>query len=91
VVDRLRAIRNDDDLAWALAEVSHDFDNLPDPLSDDRMRFDIPSDLIEAYEDKHYAIKCARTDGACKAHMVASRADRLTNGATQRDLIQLTG
>ncbi len=68
-MDNIRAIRNDDDLAWAIAEVSQYFDNLPDPLSTDGMRFDILSDLIEAYEDRHYPIDAPEPVELIKAHM----------------------
>ena len=68
-MDNIRAIRNDDDLAWAIAEVSPYFDNPPDPLSAEGMRFDILSDLIEAYEDKRYAIEAPDPVEFIKAYM----------------------
>jgi HTH-type transcriptional regulator/antitoxin HigA len=83
-MDNIRAIRNDDDLAWAIAEVSQYFDNLPEPLSTDGMRFDILSDLIEAYEDRHYPIDAPEPVELIKAHM------ELT-GRSQGDLATLFG
>ncbi|MES5045656.1 type II toxin-antitoxin system HigA family antitoxin [Rhizobium nepotum] len=83
-MDNIRAIRNDNDLAWAIAEVSQYFDNLPEPLSTDGMRFDILSDLIEAYEDKHYPIDAPEPIELIKAHM------ELT-GRSQGDLATLFG
>jgi HTH-type transcriptional regulator/antitoxin HigA len=68
-MDNIRAIRNDDDLAWAIAEVSQYFDNQPDPQSTDGLRFDVLSVLIEAYEDKHYPIDAPEPVELIKAHM----------------------
>ncbi len=84
VMDNIRAIRNDDDLAWAIAEVSEYFDNPPNPLSTDGMRFDVLSDLIEAYEDKHYPVEVPEPAELIKAHM------ELT-GRSQGDLATLFG
>lgn len=81
-MDNIRAIRNDDDLAWAIAEVSRYFDNPPDPFSTDGMRFDVLSDLVEAYEDKHYPIDAPEPIELIKAHM------ELT-GRSQSDLATL--
>ncbi|CVI63186.1 type II toxin-antitoxin system HigA family antitoxin (plasmid) [Agrobacterium leguminum] len=83
-MDNIRAIRNDDDLAWAIAELSQYFDNPPEPLSTDGMRFDILSDLIEAYEDKHYPIDAPEPVELIRAHM------ELT-GRSQGDLATLFG
>ncbi len=83
-MDNIRAIRNDDDLAWAIAEVSQYFDNPPNPLSADGARFDVLSDLIEAYEDKHYPIEAPEPVELIKAHM------ELT-GRSQADLATLFG
>ena len=52
----VRPIRNDDDLSWALAEVSRYFDQPPAPGTPDADRFDVLATLIEAYEDRHYPI-----------------------------------
>jgi HTH-type transcriptional regulator/antitoxin HigA len=52
----IRPIRNDDDLAWALAEVEKYFDDEPEIGSEEGDRFDVLSDLIEAYESRHYPI-----------------------------------
>ncbi|GLU27395.1 hypothetical protein [Brucella sp. NBRC 12950] len=48
VLVKLTGNHNDDDLARALAEVSRYFDDPPDSLSDDGVRFDILSHRIEA-------------------------------------------
>lgn len=52
----LDAIRTDDDLARALEDVSRYFETSPEPGSEDADRFDMLSDLIEAYENRHHAI-----------------------------------
>ncbi|MBO1026735.1 type II toxin-antitoxin system HigA family antitoxin [Ochrobactrum sp. SD129] len=83
-MDNIRAIRNDDDLAWAIAEVSQYFDNPPSPLSSEGMRFDVLSELIEAYEDKHYPIEAPEPVELIKTHM------ELT-GRNQSDLATLLG
>jgi len=83
-MDNIRAIRNNDDLAWAIAEVSQYFDNPPEPFSTDGMRFDILSDLIEAYEDKHYSIDAPEPIELIKAHMEIT-------GRTQAELAVLFG
>jgi len=55
----IRALRNEADLDWALAEVAPYFENEPKPGSADSDRFEILTILIEAYEDKHWAIPIA--------------------------------
>lgn len=56
-MENIRAIRTDDDLAWAIAEVARYFDSQPALGTAEADRFDILSTLIEAYEDKNYAIE----------------------------------
>lgn len=51
-MDNIRPIRSDADLAWAIGEVSVYFDHPPVPGSPDADRFDVLSDLIEAYESR---------------------------------------
>lgn len=50
----IRPIRSDGDLEWALGEVAPYFDNPPVQGSADADRFDVLSDLIEAYENRHF-------------------------------------
>lgn len=52
----IRAIRSEADLDWAIAEVSAYFIGEPEPGSEDAERFQVLTDLIEAYENKHFAI-----------------------------------
>ena len=48
----VRPIRDEDDLTWALAEISPYFDRPPAPGSPEADRFDILSVLIESYEGR---------------------------------------
>ena len=54
---KLRAIRTDEDLDWALAETERYFDTPPKPGTPEADRFDILTDLIEAYENREYPIE----------------------------------
>ena len=53
----LRAIRTDEDLDWALAEIEQYFDAPPAHGTEEADRFDILTDLIEAYERREYPIE----------------------------------
>lgn len=83
-MDNIRPIRNDDDLHWALAEVSRYFDVQPEPGTPEANRFDVLSDLIEAYEARHHPIEAPEPIELIKAHMDMT-------GRTQRDLAELFG
>jgi HTH-type transcriptional regulator / antitoxin HigA len=56
-MENIRPIRTDDDLSWALAEVEPYFVTPPAPGTAEADRFDILTDLIEAYEDRQYPIQ----------------------------------
>lgn len=56
MMENIRPIKNDTDLAWALGEVEQYFDAPPAPDSDDAARFDVLSDLIETYENRYHPI-----------------------------------
>jgi HTH-type transcriptional regulator/antitoxin HigA len=47
----IRPIKTEDDYNWAIAEITHYFDNQPEPGTPDGDRFDVLATLIEAYED----------------------------------------
>ncbi len=83
-MDNIRAIRNNDDLAWAIAEVSPYFDNQPEPGTPEAERFDILAALIEAYEDTHYPIDAPEPVELIRSHMEMT-------GRTQSDLGALFG
>lgn len=53
----IRPIRSEDDYDWALAEVARYFENEPVPGSPEADRFDVLSDLIEAYEARVWPIE----------------------------------
>lgn len=80
----IRPIRNDDDLAWALAEVEHYFDNEPALGSPEADRFDLLSTLIEAYEDAYHPIPDLDPVEAIRAYMELK-------GLSQANLSELVG
>ena len=53
----LRAIRTNEDLDWAIAEIEQYFDAPPAHGTEEADRFDILTDLIEAYERREYPIE----------------------------------
>jgi HTH-type transcriptional regulator / antitoxin HigA len=65
----VRPIRTEEDYDWAIAEVTKYFEKEPEPGSPDGDRFDLLSDLIEAYEDKHYPIDAPDPVSAIQANM----------------------
>lgn len=54
MMENIRPIRSDEDLQWALAEVAPYFDQPPQKGSAEADRFDVLSDLIEAYESRSF-------------------------------------
>ena len=80
----IRPIRNEDDYDWALAELAMYFENQPEPGSPDGDRFDVLSDLIEAYENKHWPIEAPDPVEAIKAYMTM-------NGLKQSNLADVLG
>ncbi|MDR7144526.1 XRE family transcriptional regulator [Rhizobium sp. BE258] len=50
----IKPIRNDSDLAWAIDEVAPYFESPPEKGTAEADRFDVLSDLIEAYEARHF-------------------------------------
>ena len=83
----IRPIRNDADLAWAIAEVEQYFINEPEIGGEESDRFDLLSDLIEAYESKHHPME---PNGPMEpvAFLVAHMGN---TGRTQGDLAKLFG
>ncbi len=55
----IRPIRTQADLDWALGEIEPYFDAPPAPGSEEADRFDILSDLIEAYENRTVTVAAA--------------------------------
>jgi len=80
----IRPIRNDDDLAWALVEGEKYFDDEPDIGSEEDDRFDVLSDLIEAYESKHHPITPSEP-------IIFLRNFMEMTGRTQADFAKLLG
>lgn len=56
MMKNIRPIRNEDDLKWAIDEITPYFDQPPAKGSTDADRFDVLSDLIEAYENRGFAL-----------------------------------
>lgn len=84
MIENIRAIRNDKDLTWALGQVAPYFEHPPQPGTDAADRFNVLSDLIEAYENRHHAIEAPQPIELIKAHMEMT-------GRTQADLASLLG
>lgn len=80
----LRAIRNDKDLDWALSEIEQYFDVPPPPGSAEADRFNILTDLIEAYENRAYPIKALDPIDTLKIFMEIKKK-------RQCDLAELVG
>ncbi|MBK1870408.1 helix-turn-helix domain-containing protein [Aestuariivirga sp. YIM B02566] len=80
----IRAIRNEVDYDWALAEIAHYFENQPAPGTVAADRFDVLASLIEAYEAKNWPIEPTDPVEAIEYRMEIS-------GYTQKDLSELIG
>ena len=80
----VRAIRTDEDLDWALAEIEQYFDAPPAPGTDEADRFDILTDLIEAYENREYPIEALDPIETLKIFMDIKKKK-------QSDLAELVG
>ena len=81
---KIRAIRTNDDLDWALSEIEQYFDAPPPPRTEEADRFDILTDLIEAYEGREYAIEALDPIETLKVFMEIKRK-------RQSDLAELVG
>ncbi|WP_304166087.1 type II toxin-antitoxin system HigA family antitoxin [Phenylobacterium aquaticum] len=80
----VRALHDERDYDWALAEVARYFETQPSPGSAEADRFDVLSDLIEAYERRCWPIEPAEALDAIRFAMEL-------RGMTQTDLAQLLG
>jgi HTH-type transcriptional regulator/antitoxin HigA len=78
----IRPIRNDDNLAWAIAEVTPYFEAPPAPGTPEADRFAVLSSLIEAYEDRDFEIEPDDPIDFLRAFMAMT-------GRTQADLARL--
>ncbi len=61
-MENLRPIRSEDDYNRAVAEATRYFEREPLPGTPDAERFTLLTDLIEAYEEKHYPIKTRNSE-----------------------------
>ncbi|MGF9563946.1 helix-turn-helix domain-containing protein [Neorhizobium sp. JUb45] len=83
-MDNIRPIRNDDDLEWAVAEVAAYFEDPPPKGSADADRFDVLSDLIEAYENRSFPADNREPVEFLLGFMALT-------GRSQKDLAELLG
>lgn len=83
-MENVRPIRTEADYDWAIAEVTKYFENEPAVGSEDGNRFVLLTDLIEAYENKHYPIEAPDPVSLIKAHLD-------TRGQKQAALAELFG
>ena len=75
----IKPIRNDSDLAWAIGEVTPYFEAPPEKGTAAADRFDVLSDLIEAYESRNFPVADLDPVAFLQAFMEMS-------GRTQADL-----
>ena len=80
----LRVIRSDEDLDWALSEIEQYFDVPPNPGTEEEDRFDILTDLIEAYENREHPIEALDPIETLKVFMTIKKQ-------RQSDLAELVG
>lgn len=83
-MDNVRPIRTEKDYDWAIAEVTKYFEEEPAPGTADAERFMLLTDLIEAYEEKHYPIKAPDP-----VSLIADYLER--TGKKQNDLASIIG
>ena len=83
-MENIRPIRSESDLAWALQEIEPYFLTPPKPHTEEADRFDILSDLIEAFENRQFSIDAPNPVEFLRNFMELT--DR-----TQSDLAQLLG
>jgi HTH-type transcriptional regulator / antitoxin HigA len=84
MMENIRAIRNDDDLKWALKEIEPYFDTEPEEGSADEDRFMVLATLIAAYEAEHYPIEALDPVTMITTYMEQQ-------ARTNADLAQLVG
>ncbi len=80
----VRALHDEADYDWALAEVARYFATPPEKDTADADRFDVLADLIEAYEQRRWPIEPAEPVDAIRFAMELK-------GLTQADLGRLLG
>lgn len=56
-MQNIRPLKSEADYDWALAELEAYFDDLPEPSSEAADRFDVLTDLVNAYEARHHAVE----------------------------------
>ncbi len=75
-MENIRPIKTEQDYDWAIGEITHYFDNQPEPGTPEGDRFDVLATLIEAYEDDHYPISALDPISTIAAHMEMANLNR---------------
>ena len=83
-MENIRPIKTEDDYNWAIAEITHYFDNQPLPGTLDGDRFDVLATLVQSYEDEHYPINAPDPVSTIQAHMEMA-------GLSQKALAEVFG
>jgi HTH-type transcriptional regulator/antitoxin HigA len=83
-MNNIKPIRNAADLEWAVGEIAPYFDQPPEKGTDDADRFDVLADLIEAYENREFAVDDAEPVAFLRAFMEMT-------GRDQTDLASVLG
>ncbi|MFT4180969.1 MAG: XRE family transcriptional regulator [Rhizobium sp.] len=80
----IRPIKSDADLEWALSQITPYFDAPPEDGTEEGDRFDVLTDLIEAYENRHFTIEASEPVEFLRSFMEMT-------GRSQADLAELLG
>lgn len=72
-MENIRPIRSEADYDWALAEISHYFENEPKRGTPEADRFDVLAALIGAYEDEVWPIEAPNPVETIKAFMIETK------------------
>ena len=80
----IRPIRTEEDYDWALAEIAHHFDDVPEKGTPEADRFDVLTVLSSAYEARKHPIEPLGPIDFILAHMEEA-------GLRQRDFAEVVG
>jgi HTH-type transcriptional regulator/antitoxin HigA len=80
----IRPIRTEEDYDWALAEIEQYFADVPEQGTPEADRFDVLSELIDAYENRHWPVEPADPVETIRYRME-------TLGLAQSDLANVIG
>lgn len=80
----IRPIRSEEDYDWALAEIAHYFDTIPEKGTQEADRFDVLAGLIAAYEATNHPI-----EALSPVDMIATYMEE--SGLKQSDFAEVVG